>query len=47
MYKDKEFFHLSNYPKDSKYYTGANNLVVGKMNDETCGVSIKRGFAGL
>ena len=33
FYKDKELFDFSNYPKDSKYY--ANNLVVGKMKDET------------
>ena len=34
-------FHFSNYPKESKYYDNLNNLVVGKMKNETCGVSIK------
>ena len=44
--KDKEFFDFSNYPKDSKYYNGVNNLVVGKIKDETCDALIK-GFVGL
>ena len=46
FYKDKELFDYSNYSKDSKYYNNANNLVVGKMKDETCDVPIK-GFVGL
>ena len=46
FYKDEKLFGLSNYPKNSKYYSSPNNLVVGKMNDETCGVPIK-GFVGL
>ena len=46
FYKDKELFESSNYSKDTKYYNNANNLVVGKTKDETCGVSIKC-FVGL
>ena len=46
LYKDKELFDFSNYAKDSKYRSGANDLFVGKMKDETSGVSIKR-FVGL
>ena len=46
MYKDKELFDFSNYPKQPKYYDSLNNLVVGKMKDETCGVPVK-GFIGL
>ena len=30
FFKDKELFDFSNYPKDSKYYNTAKNLVVGK-----------------
>ena len=43
FYKDFKPFGLSNYPKESKYY---DNLIVGKMKDERCGVHIK-GFEGL
>ena len=46
FYKDKELFDFSNYRKDSKYYNNANNLVVDKMKDETCGMPIK-GFVRL
>ena len=46
LYKDKELFDFSNYPKDSKYYNNANNLVVGKMKNETSGTPIKD-FVGL
>ena len=28
FYKIKELLDFSNYPKDSKYYNNANNLVV-------------------
>ena len=44
--KDKELFDFSNFPKDSEYYNNANNLVIGEMKDETCGIPIK-GFVGL
>ena len=46
FYKDKEIFDFSNYPKDSKHFNNANNLVVAKMKNETPGVSIKC-FLGL
>ena len=46
VYKDKELFDFSNYPNDSKCYNDVNNLVIGKMKDETCGVLIK-GFVKL
>ena len=39
-------FDFSTYPKDSKYYKNVNNLVVGKMKDETWSLPIK-GFLGL
>ena len=45
-YKDKDLFDFSNYPNNSKYYNNANNLVVGKMKNEACGVLIK-GFIEL
>ena len=32
MYKYKELFDLSNFPKSSKYYCDENNKIVGKMN---------------
>ena len=44
--KIKKLFDFSNYWKDWKFYNNSNNLVVGKMRDETCGVPIK-GFVGL
>ena len=37
---------LSNYPKNLKYYNNLNDLVVGKMKDETYGVPVK-GFVEL
>ena len=46
LYKDKELLDFNDYLKNLKYYNGANNLVVGKIKDETCGVPIK-GFVGL
>ena len=44
LYKDKELFDVSNYPKHSKYYNNLKKLVIEK--DEQCGVSIL-GFVGL
>ena len=41
FYKDKELFEFDNYLKESKYYDGNNNFVVGKVKDETCSVLIK------
>ena len=42
--KDKEMFDFSSYSAESTSYD-SNKLVVGKMNDETGGVTIKE-FAG-
>ena len=46
FYKDEELFYFINYPKDSKCYNKANNLVTGKLKDETCSIPIK-GFVRL
>ena len=45
FYKDKKLFDLSNYPKDSKCYKYANNLI-NKTKDESGGVHTKA-FVGL
>ena len=45
FHKDALLFEFRNYPKESKYYH-LNNLIVGKMKDETCGIPIN-GFIGL
>ena len=45
-YKDKELFNFCKYSKDSKYYDKTNNVIVGKMKNETCGVPMKS-FLGL
>ena len=36
---DKGIFDFSNYLKKSKYYGNSNNLVVGRMRDETAGAA--------
>ena len=36
---DKEMFHFSNYSTKSKYFDNSNKLVIGKMKDETRGVT--------
>ena len=46
MYKYKELFDLSNFPKSSKYYCDENKKIVGKMKDEYGGKSIVK-FVGL
>ena len=38
---NKEMFDFSNYSTKSKYYDDSNNLVIGKMKDETGGVALK------
>ena len=38
---DKEMFDFSNYSTKSRHYGNSNKLVVGKMKDETAGVTIK------
>ena len=37
MYEYKEYFDLSNLPKDCIYYCGDKNKVPGKMKDEYAG----------
>ena len=46
IYKYKELFDLSNFPKDSKYFCNDNKKVPGKMKDEYGGTSIYE-FIGL
>ena len=41
FYEDKDLLDFSNYPKDLKYYYNANNIVLCKIKDGTCGVPIK------
>ena len=43
---DREQFDFSNYSTESKYYDDSNKLVIGKMKDQTGGVSIEE-FVGL
>ena len=43
---NKEMFDFSNYSTKSKYYDNSNELVVGKMKNETPGTAIEE-FAGL
>ena len=38
---DKEMFDFSNYSTRRKHYNNSNKLVVGKMKDETAGVTIE------
>ena len=40
MHQHKEFFDLSNQPRDSKYYCNDNKKVPGKMKDEYGGTAI-------
>ena len=40
MHKLLEFFDLSNFPKDSKYFRNDNKKVPGKMKDEYGGTAI-------
>ena len=37
-------FDFSNYSTKSKYHDSSNNLVIGKLRDETAGVAIKEIF---
>ena len=43
---NKEMFDFSSYSTKSKYYDNSNELVFGRMKDETAGVAIE-GFVGL
>ena len=38
---DKEMVDFSNCSTKSKYYDNSNKLVIGKMKDETAGITIK------
>ena len=38
--KDKEMFDISNYFTESKYCDDSNQLVAGKIKDETGGVAL-------
>ena len=44
--KDREWFYLSNYSDQSKYYDYSNKFTTSKMTDETVGFNIKD-FVGL
>ena len=46
IYKHKELFDLSNYPKNSRYYCSDKKNVLGKMKDEYGGKLIFK-FVGL
>ena len=41
FYQHKALLDFSNHPKEPKYHDNLNNLVLGKIKDETCGVPIK------
>ena len=46
FWKNKELVKFRHYPEHLQYYNNTNNLVVGKIKYETCGLPIK-GFVGL
>ena len=46
FYEHGEYFDLSNYSKNSKYFCNDNKKVLGKMKDESVGNVIKE-FTGL
>ena len=46
LFKWKDLFDFSNYPKDSKFFDETNKKVIGKMKDEFYGVIVVE-FAGL
>ena len=46
FYKTKLLFDLSNYLRHSNNYDNLNNLAIGKMKDEKCGMPTN-GFVGL
>ena len=46
IYEVKYLFHLSNYPKDSKYFDPSNMEEIGKMKDESNRIIIFE-FVGL
>ena len=46
LFKWKDLFDFSNYPKDSKFFDETNKKVIGKMKDEFYGVIVVE-FVGL
>ena len=38
FFKHKQFFNLSNYPKDSHFFDETNKQVIDKMNDQSEGL---------
>ena len=46
FYKDKDLFHFSDYPQDSKFLDPVNKKVTNKMKDEVKGKIISK-FIGL
>ena len=46
LFKHKDLFDFGNYPKDSKFFDGANKKVIGKMHDKFGGVTVDE-FVGL
>ena len=40
FWNDKDMFNNTNYPENSPYYCNANEKVVGKFEDDACGVPI-------
>ena len=46
IFKHKDLFYFSNYPKDSNFFDEANKKVIGKMKDEFDGVIVGE-FVGL
>ena len=45
MFENNEYFDLSNYPKERKYYDSTNKKVLGKMKDEYPGKNINKVIA--
>ena len=45
--KNKEMFDFRNYSAKSEYHDDSNQIVVGKMKDETGGVGVIKEFIGL
>ena len=46
VFKWKDLFDFSSYPKDSKFFDETNKKVIGKMKDEFGGVIVGK-FIGL
>ena len=46
FYQNKNLFHFSDYPLDSKFFDPANKKVIGKLKDEFQGKKINK-FVGL